>query len=108
MTKTESERILELDPLVHAPVRLAVLSILAEAEGADFVFLREATGTTDGNLSSHLAKLESAGYVVIRKSFVEKRPHTTCSITRKGRRAFVGYLEQLARIVESSRVPKEG
>ena len=97
------EHILELDPLVHAPVRLAVLSVLAGAEDADFVFLRESIGTTDGNLSTHLARLEEAGYVRIRKAFVGKKPHTTCAITRRGRKAFVAYLEQLERIVQGQK-----
>ena len=97
------EGIFDLDPLVHAPVRLAVLSLLAGVEKADFVFLRESVGTTDGNLSTHLAKLEQAGYVRIRKTFLKKKPHTTCAITAKGRRAFVAYLEQLEQIVESGK-----
>ena len=99
------EHILELDPLIHAPVRLAVLSILVGVEDADFVFLRESVGTTDGNLSTHLAKLEEAGYVRIRKAFVGKKPHTTCAITKRGRRAFLAYLEQLERIVASQKKP---
>jgi len=94
------ERILDLDPLVHAPVRLAVLSILAGVKDADFVFLRESVGATDGNLSTHLAKLEQAGYIRIKKAFAGKKPHTTCGITAKGRKAFIAYLEQLERIVE--------
>ncbi len=97
------EHILELDPLVHAPVRLAVLSVLAGVKDADFVFLRGAIGTTDGNLSTHLARLEGAGYVRVRKTFVGKKPHTTCAITRRGRKAFVAYLEQLERIVQGQR-----
>ncbi len=97
------EHILELDPLVHAPVRLAVLSVLAGVEDADFVFLRESIGTTDGNLSTHLARLEEAGYVRIRKTFVGKKPHTTCAMTRKGRKAFVAYLGQLERIVQGQK-----
>jgi DNA-binding transcriptional ArsR family regulator len=97
------EHILELDPLVHAPVRLAALSVLADVEDADFVFLRDSIGTTDGNLSAHLTKLEEAGYVKIKKAFVGKKPHTTCAITRRGRRAFVTYLKQLERIVGSQK-----
>ena len=88
-----------LDPLVHAPVRLAILSVLANVEDADFVFLREATGTTDGNLSTHLSKLEKAGYIAVRKEFRGRKPHTTCAITRTGRAAFVAYLEQQEQII---------
>ena len=97
------ERILDIDPLVHAPVRLAVLSLLAGVKDADFVFLRESIGTTDGNLSTHIAKLEQAGYVRVKKTFAGKKPRTTCAITRKGRAAFVAYLERLERIVEGQK-----
>jgi DNA-binding PadR family transcriptional regulator len=101
------DHILKLDPLIHAPVRLAVLSILADVDRADFVFLREATRTTDGNLSTHLGKLEDAGYITVTKRFVEKKPRTTCAMTRKGRRAFVRYLEQLEQIVEGRKQRQE-
>jgi DNA-binding MarR family transcriptional regulator len=97
------ERGFELDPLIHAPVRLKVLTVLSEAADADFVHLRNQTGTTDGNLSRHLTKLEEAGYIRVRKGFAGKKPKTTCSLTAKGRRAFVAYLDELARIVESAR-----
>lgn len=99
------ERILELDPLIHAPVRLAILSLLAGVKDADFVFVRDAIGTTDGNLSRHLTKLEQAGYIAMRKRFVSRKPRTSCSISAKGRRAFARYLEQLEGIVRNQ---KEG
>ncbi|MBN1938173.1 MAG: transcriptional regulator [Candidatus Aminicenantes bacterium] len=86
-----------LDPIIHAPVRLAVLSLLVEAREADFNFLKTAAGTTDGNLSVHLAKLEEAGYIRIRKSFRGKKPLTTCALTEKGRTAFLDYLKSLER-----------
>jgi DNA-binding transcriptional ArsR family regulator len=95
------ERILELDPVIHAPMRLAILSILVSVNEAGFNFLRESTGATDGNLSTHLTKLEKSGYVKITKTFKGKKPHTSCSITRKGRRAFQQYLSQLEKIVDS-------
>jgi DNA-binding MarR family transcriptional regulator len=84
-----------LDPVIHAPVRLAVLSILASAQEADFVYLKTAAGTTDGNLSVHLTKLEEAGYIVIRKSFKGRKPSTTCALTEAGRTAFLSYLKSL-------------
>jgi len=93
----------ELDPLLHAPVRLRIVTILADSTDADFVHLRDATGTTDGNLSRHLAKLEDAGYVKITKGYAGKKPRTSCSLTKRGRRALVGYLEELERIVELAR-----
>jgi DNA-binding transcriptional ArsR family regulator len=90
-----SDTFAPLDPVIHSQVRLAVLSILASASRAEFNFLKKATDTTDGNLSTHLARLEGAGYISIDKSFQGKRPLTTCVLTDKGRAAFLGYLEAL-------------
>jgi DNA-binding transcriptional ArsR family regulator len=84
-----------LDPVIHSQVRLAVLSVLASAEEADFNFLKAAIGATDGNLSTHLAKLEEAGYVRIKKSFQGKKPLTTCRLTERGRTALSRYVEAL-------------
>jgi DNA-binding MarR family transcriptional regulator len=97
------EKILGLDQAIHAPIRLAVMSILITVDDASFTFLRESTKTTDGNLSTHLSKLEKAGYITVMKSFKGKRPHTTCSVTRKGRKAFDRYLEQLGSIVKKQK-----
>ena len=97
-------KFLKLDSVIHAPIRLAVLSILITVENAQFTFLKEATGATDGNLSTHLAKLEDHGFITIRKTFAGKKPQTLCVITEKGRQAFVRYLEQLEQIV---RPPKK-
>jgi len=90
-----SDKLAPLDPVIHSQVRLAVISILASAERADFNFLKKAAETTDGNLSTHLARLEEAGYIAIEKSFQRKRPLTTCVLTEKGRAAFRDYLEAL-------------
>jgi DNA-binding HxlR family transcriptional regulator len=84
-----------LDPVIHSQVRLAVISILVSARRADFNFLKKATGTSDGNLSTHLAKLEEAGYISVTKSFRGKKPLTTCALTEKGRSAFARYLKAL-------------
>jgi DNA-binding transcriptional ArsR family regulator len=84
-----------LDPVIHSPVRLAVVSVLASAARAEFNFLTMAAETTDGNLSTHLAKLEEAGYVVIEKSFQGRKPLTTCVLTDQGRAAFDAYLKAL-------------
>jgi DNA-binding MarR family transcriptional regulator len=90
-----SDKLAPLDPVIHSQVRLAVISILASSTRAEFGFLKQATGTTDGNLSTHLARLEEAGYISIEKSFQGKRPLTTCVLTKKGRAAFEGYLKAL-------------
>lgn len=99
----ENEEILKLDPVVHAPNRLAILSILVTVKSATFMYLRESTGMKDGNLSTHLAKLEDAGYISIKKSFVGKKPQTSCAITKQGRTAFNDYLDQMQRIVNAQK-----
>lgn len=85
----------ELDPLLHSQLRLAVMSILVGALEADFVFLREKTGATAGNLSVQIDKLREAGYLTVEKSFRGKMPRTTCRISEKGLKAFEGYVEAL-------------
>ena len=97
------EKIRQLDQVIHAPTRLAILSILITVDNASFTFLKESTGTTDGNLSTHLTKLEESGYISIEKKFVGKKPQTTCAITKKGRTAFEKYLEQLEQIVQKQK-----
>ena len=84
-----------LDPVIHSQVRLAVLSILASASEADFNFLKSTTGATDGNLSTHLGKLEEAGYIRIKKSFQGRKPLTTCILTERGRTALSRYVKAL-------------
>jgi DNA-binding MarR family transcriptional regulator len=85
----------ELDPLLHSQLRLAVISLLMSLEEADFVFLREKTGATAGNLSVQLEKLSEAGYIEVAKSFLGKRPRTTCRITTQGQKAFEEYIEAI-------------
>ncbi|MGF1545061.1 MAG: winged helix-turn-helix domain-containing protein [Parvularculaceae bacterium] len=84
-----------VDDTVHARTRLAVLTYLASVESADFKSVREATGTTEGNLSVHLQKLEAAGYVALAKSFLGRRPNTRASITDAGRDALIDHIDQL-------------
>lgn len=85
----------ELNPLLHSELRLAVVSLLIGVESADFVYLREQTGATAGNLSVQLDKLSKAGYIAIEKSFRGKMPRTVCRITDAGRDAFAEYVEAL-------------
>lgn len=85
----------ELNPLLHSELRLAVVSLLIGVESADFVYLREQTGATAGNLSVQLDKLSKAGYIAIEKSFRGKMPRTVCRITDTGRDAFAEYVEAL-------------
>ncbi|MEI6174772.1 MAG: transcriptional regulator [Bacteroidota bacterium] len=85
----------ELDPLLHSQLRLATMSILISTEEADFVFIRENTGATAGNLSVQLDKLKEAGYIEITKTFRGKIPRTICKKTPKGIEAFEKYVENL-------------
>ncbi len=81
----------DIDRLVHEPARRVIMTILYTAESADFLFLLRETGLSKGNLSSHLAKLEAAGYVEIEKTFRGKIPLTICRLTAPGRAAFERY-----------------
>jgi DNA-binding HxlR family transcriptional regulator len=91
-----------LDEIIHQKVRLGIMSALMARGETDFRFLKEALGVTDGNLSIHLSKLEEAGYVLSRKEFVRKKPHTAYAPTEAGRAAFQTYLAGLERIVQSA------
>ena len=84
-----------LDPLLHSELRLAVVSLLINVEEADFVYIKEQTGATAGNLSVQLDKLSQAGYIEVEKSFNCKKPRTTCRLTQQGLRAFEAYVEAL-------------
>lgn len=85
----------QLDSVIHSRIRLAVLSILISVKEANFNYLKKTIGATDGNLSTHLSKLEEAGYISVKKSFIEKKPHTTCTMTEKGKKSFSKYLKTL-------------
>ncbi len=85
----------ELHPLLHSQLRLAIMSILMSVEEADFVYLKEKTESTAGNLSVQIDKLSSAGYISVEKGTSGKRPRTTCSITQEGRKAFEEYVDAL-------------
>ena len=89
-----------LDPLLHSQLRLAVVSLLVSVESADFVFIKEKTGATAGNLSVQLDKLSTAEYISIEKKFVGKRPKTTCTITKKGIEAFEAYVQVLKQYID--------
>lgn len=85
----------EIDQVIHAPARLMVLTYLYVVDSADFVFLKNMTGLTWGNLSTHLSKLEEAGYVSIKKEFENKKPHTMIRLTNPGREAFREYKQAM-------------
>ncbi|MGM9749332.1 MAG: winged helix-turn-helix domain-containing protein [Candidatus Cryptobacteroides sp.] len=85
----------KLDPLLLSELRLAVMSILADTESADFTYLKKQTGATSGNLSVQIDKLAAAGYINVEKGFKGKMPCTTCRITDKGTEAFRQYFDAL-------------
>ena len=93
----------KLDPLLHSELRLAVMSILAGAEEADFSFLKKQTGATSGNLSVQIDKLTAAGYISVEKGFKGKMPRTTCRMTPEGRKAFNKYVEALKEYLSASK-----
>ena len=88
-----------VDRLVHEPTRYVLMAHLFVVKEADFVYLARKVGLSGGNLSSHMSKLEDAGYVRVEKSFVNKRPQTTFRLTSKGRAAFAGYRDTMSRIL---------
>ena len=94
------ELIAELDRTVHAPARLLILARLAIVESADFNYLLRATQLSKGNLSTHLAKLETAGYVAIAKEFVDKIPRTLIRLTDRGRAAIAAYRDAMRTVVD--------
>ncbi|MCC5981409.1 MAG: transcriptional regulator [Oceanicaulis sp.] len=89
----------DLDDVIHGRMRLGLIAYLAGVESASFAELKERTGATDGNLSTHLRKLEDTGYVAITKRFVDRRPRTDASLTALGRKAWIAYLDDLKKLV---------
>ena len=90
----------DFDAVIHERVRLAIVAALAATPEMSFSELKAALAVTDGNLSAHARALEDAGYVAVRKTFRERKPHTSLRLTRSGRAAFLRYLEALRRIVD--------
>ena len=93
---------LQIDRVVHEPARLKILAYLSVVKSADFVFLLSRTGLTYGNLSSHMSKLEDAGYIEVEKEIKDKRPHTMLSLTKRGRSAFENYRRDMLNLLGES------
>lgn len=94
------EALENIDRVIHEPARLKIMSLLFVVESGDFVYLLRETGLTRGNLSSHMRKLEEAGYVDVVKEFLERKPHTMLQLTSKGREAFLRYRRTLRQALE--------
>ena len=97
------EPIANIDRLIHEPSRLTVMAHLYVVESADFLFLVQQTGMTWGNLSVHISKLEAAGYLEVKKEFLDKKPHTEVSLTKKGRKAFEAYRKGMKDVLDGTK-----
>jgi DNA-binding MarR family transcriptional regulator len=93
------ETISGLDPLVHAPARLMVMTYLYVVDRIDYVYLHRVTGLSWGNLSKHLSKLEDAGYLETEKTFQDKKPNTSIKLTDKGRKAYQEYKDSIQEVL---------
>lgn len=98
---TDPQMFADIDKVIHEPTRLMLMSYLYVVASADFLFLMRETGLTRGNLSSHMSKLEEAGYVRVKKEFVDKKPRTLFTFTDEGRAAFRLYRENMKRVLNS-------
>ncbi|MDB6058625.1 MAG: hypothetical protein JWO95_2469 [Verrucomicrobiales bacterium] len=96
----------QLDRVIHEKGRLPIMSLLAASPEMSFTELREQLSMTDGNLSVHIKTLQEAGFVSVTKTFQNRRPLTTCSLTAAGRKAFADYIDLLEQIVRQARDPK--
>lgn len=93
----------KLDPLLHSELRLAVMSILMDADQADFSYIKKQTGATSGNLSVQIDKLSVAEYITVEKGFKGKMPCTTCKITQAGKDAFENYVTALKEYISTDK-----
>jgi DNA-binding MarR family transcriptional regulator len=97
------EPFLKLDRVIHEKGRMAIMSLLAATPELSFTEMKQTLGMTDGNLSVHLRTLQESGYIAIAKTFQDRKPLTTCSLTASGRKAFANYIDLLEQIVRQSR-----
>jgi len=101
--KTMSLPSLQLDRVIHEKGRMAIMSLLAATAELSFTEMRDTLQMTDGNLSVHLKTLQESGYVAMTKSYHDKKPLTTCALTKTGRAAFTNYINLLEQIVREAR-----
>ena len=99
MSTEELKRLTEVDRVIHEPARLLIVTLLSAVKEADFLYLQRESGLTKGNLSSHLLKLEQAGYIEIQKTFRGKIPLTLLHLTRAGGAALEGYKKKMKNLL---------
>lgn len=97
------EPFFQLDRVIHEKGRLAIMSMLAASAELSFTELRDTLNMTDGNLTTHIRALQEAGYVSVAKSYQNRRPLTTCSLTAAGRKTFAEYINRLEQIVRQNK-----
>ncbi len=90
----------QIDDVIHSRIRTAIMAVLVSVEEVEFKYLKKKINATDGNLSVHLRKLEDAGYLSVKKSFIKRKPVSKYKITIKGRKAFESYIEKLESIIK--------
>jgi DNA-binding transcriptional ArsR family regulator len=99
MSTEELKSLTEVDRVIHEPARLLIVTLLSAVKEADFLYMQRESGLTKGNLSSHLLKLEQAGYIEIQKTFRGKIPLTLLCLTRAGREALAGYKKKMKHLL---------
>jgi len=92
----------QIDDVIHSRIRTTVMAVLVSVEEAEFNYLKEKVNATDGNLSVHLKKLEEAGYVSVKKVFIERKPVSKYKITSKGFKAFENYIKKFENIIKKN------
>lgn len=100
MTETSAFNTADLDALIHSKIRLGIMAYLAKSESARFSDIREAVGASDGNLSTHLKRLEAGGYVELEKNFTDGKPQTTLHITPEGREAWHNWVADILALMK--------
>ncbi len=90
----------QLDEIIHSRIRLAIMAVLVAVDEAEFNFLKEKVNATDGNLSTHLKKLEEAGYIAVQKTFENRKPMSRYLLTVKGKKAFEIYIDRLEKMLK--------
>ena len=92
-----------LDPLIHSPLRLAIISLLSNVKQADFNYIKEVTNATNGNISTQIQKLKEAGYITVKKTFKDNYPNTSCALTKNGQEAFTNYVLSIQSYIQNNK-----